>query len=301
LWTRRTTCAPKLYQKILALYPHAIVIGLTATPCRGDGSGLGNVFEVMVEGPSVPELIELKCLVQTKIYAPSTPDLEGVKVKLGDYVENELAGRMNTDKLVGDVVEQWFKHGERRPTVVFATGVQHSVHIRDEFRRAGVLAEHIDGTTPIEERDRILALLASGKVELVTNAMVLTEGWDCPSVSCLVLARPTKSLGLYRQMVGRVLRPAPGKSDALILDHAGAVFEHRLPEDPVEWSLGEDQRAVKQTARFPHRAAQEPPAFLPRMQRRYDVRPALRFLRMASPAQSRGDRGCRRSARSPRP
>jgi DNA repair protein RadD len=178
LWTRRTTCAPKLYQKILALYPHAIVIGLTATPCRGDGSGLGNVFEVMVEGPSVPELIELKCLVQTKIYAPSTPDLEGVKVKLGDYVENELAGRMNTDKLVGDVVEQWFKHGERRPTVVFATGVQHSVHIRDEFRRAGVLAEHIDGTTPIEERDRILALLA-------------------------------KSLGLYRQMVGRVLRPAP--------------------------------------------------------------------------------------------
>jgi DNA repair protein RadD len=105
------------------------------------------------------------------------------------------------------------------------------------------MAEHIDGTTPDDERDGILKRLASGEVELVSNAMVLTEGWDSPEVSCLVLARPTKSLGLYCQMVGRVLRPAPGKTNALILDHASATFTHGFAEDPIVWTLSEDNRA----------------------------------------------------------
>jgi superfamily II DNA or RNA helicase len=126
---------------------------------------------------------------------------------------------------------------------VFATGVAHSLHLRDEFRRSGVLAEHIDGSTPVEEREAILRQLAAGTVELVSNAMVLTEGFDCPEIGCLVLARPTKSLGLYFQMVGRALRPAPGKTDALILDHAGAVFAHGFPDDPITWTLDEDRRA----------------------------------------------------------
>jgi DNA repair protein RadD len=237
----------RTYMKILERSPDAIVIGLTATPCRGDGRGLGNVFEALVECPSVQELIDLKYLVPTRVYAPSRPDLKGVKVKLGDYVESQLAQRMDTQRLVGDIIEHWLKLAERRRTVVFATGVAHSLHIRDEFRRAGVLAEHIDGSTPLEERDAILARLARGEIELVTNAMVLTEGWDQPCVSCLVLARPTKSLGLYRQMVGRVLRPAPGKTDALVLDHAGATFEHGFAEDPIEWTLETDQRAANKT------------------------------------------------------
>jgi superfamily II DNA or RNA helicase len=154
---------------------------------------------------------------------------------------------MDTPKLVGDLAEHWFRFGERRRTVVFATGVKHSIHIRDEFRLAGVLAEHIDGGTPVEERDRILAQLAKGEVELASNAMVLTEGWDEPSVSCLVLARPTKSLGLYRQMIGRVLRPSPGKINAIILDHSGATFQHGFAEDPIVWTLDADQRATNET------------------------------------------------------
>jgi DNA repair protein RadD len=151
---------------------------------------------------------------------------------------------MDRAELVGDIVEQWQKHGERRSTVCFATGVQHSLHIRNEFRRSGVLAEHIDGSTPTEERDAILKGLATGRVELVTNCAVLTEGWDCPDIGCLILARPTKSLGLFRQMIGRALRPAPGKSDAIILDHSGAVFVHGLPDDDILWALAEDRRAV---------------------------------------------------------
>jgi superfamily II DNA or RNA helicase len=107
-----------------------------------------------------------------------------------------------------------------------------------------VRAEHIDGSTPKPERDAALARLASGEIELITNCQVLTEGWDMPPVSCCILARPTRKMGLYRQMIGRVLRPAESKPDAIILDHSGAVFRHGFVEDPVEWTLDPDQHAV---------------------------------------------------------
>jgi superfamily II DNA or RNA helicase len=241
----------RTYDTILDTYPEAVVVGLTATPCRGDGKGLGNLFEELVETPNIGELVELGHLVPTTVYAPSIPDLTGVKVERGDYVESQLAQRMDDAQLVGDVVTHWHRLASDRQTVVFASGVAHSVHLRDEFRRTGVWAEHIDGSTPTEERDAILARLADGRVQVVTNCNVLTEGWDQPGVSACVLARPTKNMGLYRQMVGRVLRPAPGKSDALILDHAGATFEHGFAEEPVGWTLDTDKRADNpaQTAR----------------------------------------------------
>lgn len=240
-------CRARSYQSIMQAYPSAIILGLTATPCRGDGRGLGSAFEAMVECPDVAALIAAGYLVPARVYAPSQPDLTGVRIERGDYVERQLAERMDRPKLVGDIVGHWHKLAERRPTVVFATGVAHSLHLRDEFRLSGVWAEHIDGGTPAEARDHILTQLAAGQVEVVCNAMVLTEGWDSPTVSCLILARPTHSLGLYRQMVGRVLRPAPGKVYALILDHAGAVFAHGLPDDEVEWTLAADRKARNAT------------------------------------------------------
>jgi DNA repair protein RadD len=232
------------YEKLIEAYPDAIVLGLTATPSRGDGRGLGGIFETLIECPQIPELIEGKYLVRSRIYAPVDPDLHGVKTQAGDYVENQLADRMDRPKLVGDIVTHWHKYGERRRTVAFACSVGHSVHIRDEFVKAGVRAEHLDGTTPKDEREAILARLASGDTEVVTNCMVLTEGFDCPDIGCITLARPTKKMGLYRQMIGRGLRPADGKSDVVILDHSGAVFRHGLPEDRVEWTLDPDLRAT---------------------------------------------------------
>jgi DNA repair protein RadD len=233
----------KTWRRLIDAYPKSIVIGLSATPCRQDGRGLGSIFQALVEVASVGELVADGFLVSAKVYAPVRPDLTGVHVRRGDYIDAELSVQMNTDQLVGDVVEHWLRLAQRRRTVVFAVDVSHSVHIRDEFRRAGVLAEHIDGSTPAGERDRILAQLAVGITYVVTNCQLLTEGWDCPEVSCVVLARPTKSLGLYRQMVGRTLRPTSGKADALILDHAGAVFQHGFIDDPIEWELGQDRRA----------------------------------------------------------
>jgi superfamily II DNA or RNA helicase len=232
------------YRKILKAYPDAIVLGLTATPCRGDGRGLGGIFETMIECPQVADLIVGGFLVKSRVYAPVDPDLRGVRTKQGDYVVGQLERRMNTDALVGDIVEHWLKYGERRRTVVFAVGVEHSVHIRNEFLQFGVRAEHLDGTTPVIVREAILARLASGETEVVTNCMVLSEGWDMPAVGCCILARPTKQMGLFRQMIGRILRPADGKPDAVILDHSGAVYRHGLPEDHVEWTLAVDRGAV---------------------------------------------------------
>jgi DNA repair protein RadD len=232
------------YQKAIEAYPNAIILGLTATPCRGDGRGLGGIFKTMIQCPQVPDLIEQGYLVRARVYAPVDPDLRGVRTVAGDYVESQLAERMDRDKLVGDIVTHWFKFGERRRTVAFGCSVGHSVHIRDEFIKAGVRAEHLDGTTPKDEREAILARLASGDTEVVTNCMVLTEGFDCPDIGCIVLARPTRKMGLFRQMIGRGLRPADGKSDCIILDHSGAVFRHGLPEDRVEWTLSPDRRAT---------------------------------------------------------
>jgi superfamily II DNA or RNA helicase len=240
-------CPAMTYKAIVDAYPRAILLGTTATPCRGDGRGLGGIFEALIETPQVAELIEQGYLVKTRVYAPVDPDLTGVRTVKGDYHEAQLAERMDRPKLVGDIVTHWHKFSERRRTVCFAVSVGHSVHIRDEFLKAGVRAEHIDGSTPKPERDATLARLESGEIELVTNCMVLTEGWDMPAVGACILARPTKKMGLYRQMIGRVLRPDDGKRDAIILDHSGAVFRHGFVEDRVEWTLDPDRRAASPT------------------------------------------------------
>jgi len=184
-------------------------------------------------------------LVKPKIFAPAPPDLRGVEVaSTGDYQINQLSDRMDTDALVGDVVEHWLRHAQRRRTVMFAVDIAHSVHIVRELVKSGVKAEHLDGSTPQTEREAILARLASGETEVVCNVGVLTEGFDLCDIGCIALVRPTRSLGLFRQMIGRGLRPASGKSDVIILDHSGGVHRHGRPDDPIEWTLHTDKRAV---------------------------------------------------------
>ena len=235
------------FRKIIDRYPEAVLLGLTATPCRGDGRGLGGIFETMIECPQVPDLIRLGFLVRR------APTRRSIPISAACARVTAITSRPNlpiawiAQKLVGDIVTHWHKYGERRKTVAFAVSVGHSVHIRDEFIRAGVRCEHIDGSTPKPERDAILARLATGEIEVVTNCMVLTEGWDMPEVGCCILARPTKKMGLYRQMIGSVLRPADGKSNAIVLDHSGAVFRHGFVEDPVEWTLDPDRPAENRT------------------------------------------------------
>jgi superfamily II DNA or RNA helicase len=239
-------CRAMTYQTIAAAYPNAIIIGLTATPCRGDGRGLGNAFEAMLQCPQIGELQKLGFLVKLKIFTTPAPDLRGVEVaSTGDYVIDQLSDRM--DPLVGDFVEHWLRHAQRRRTVVFAVDVKHSIHIVDELLKSRVKAEHLDASTSQDDREAILGRLASGETEIVSNCMILTEGFDLPDIGCIALVRPTRSLGLFRQMIGRGLRTAVGKSDIIILDHGGGVRRHGRPDDVIEWTLDSDKRATNPT------------------------------------------------------
>ena len=196
VWVDECQHAPaKTYRKIIAAYPDAIVLGTTATPCRGNGRGLGEIFQHMIETPQVAELIRQGYLVGTRVYAPVDVDpiLRGVRTVAGDYVESQLDERMNCDALVGDIVTHWHKFGERRKTIAFAVSVAHSIHIRDEFIKSGVRAEHIGGATPKLERDATLARLERGEIDLVANCMVLTEGWDMPAIGICRSARRAPS------------------------------------------------------------------------------------------------------------
>lgn len=225
------------YRAIIAAYPKAVVLGLTATPIRTDGRGLGETFEKMVMTSSIRELTKLGFLVPVRYFAPTVPDLRGIKITAGDYNNKQLESRMDDVKLVGDVVENWSRIAPNRLTVVFATGVNHSLHLRNKFREIGVPAEHMDGNTTKEEREDIFQRMDAREVQVLCNCAVLIEGWDFPPVSCCVLARPTKSLGRYIQMAGRVLRPSPGKTDTLLIDHSGSIYEHGRLEEYGDWVL----------------------------------------------------------------
>jgi DNA repair protein RadD len=210
------------------------IIGLSATPFS---AGLGKryaelgdeaLFQELVVAAHIGDLIELGYLVDADFYAPADPDLTGVKTKRNafgetDYSDTDLGKAVDKPDLIGDIVAHWFKLAKNTPTVVFASNIAHSKHIVEQFRAAGVTAEHLDCYTDDDERRAILGRIASGETTVTSNVGILAEGWDFPACRTLILARPTKSLIRYLQMIGRVLRPAPGKERALVLDHSGTV------------------------------------------------------------------------------
>lgn len=211
--------------------PPALVIGLTATPIRLDGRGLGDLFGCIIEPVTTMELIRQGYLVEPRVFAPPI-DLRGVHVVHGDYSIPELAERVT--KLVGSITRTWQQHCAGQSTVAFAVNVEHSNAIVEAFRALGVRAEHVDYKTAPKIRARILKDLRDAKLDLVSQVQLLSEGWDLPTLQCAILARPTKSLALFRQMVGRIMRP-PGP--VTVLDHAGNHHEHGLVTTPIEWSL----------------------------------------------------------------
>ncbi len=236
------------YLGILKEFPGVASVGLTATPWRGDGKGLGELFEASVIAATPAELIGEGHLVHFSGFSYEIPDLDGVRVKGNDYDGLELAQCMSTAKMVGGIVEKYLEHAAGKRAVVFAVSVEHSQKIAAEFVAAGIAAEHLDGEAPNELRAAILARLASGATLVVSNVGVLTEGWDCPAVEVCILARPTKSCGLFMQMVGRALRPFAGKELARIHDHAGCMVEHGTPDMDRDYSLEADSKKAKKSS-----------------------------------------------------
>lgn len=240
----------------------AISVGMTATPVRLDGRGLGDNYDKLIQIATYKELRDAGWIVPCKVYAPTNPDLRGVQVARGDYVKAQLAGKMDTQKLVGDVVKDWRKRADGRQTFCFASGVHHSVHLRNQFRKHGISAEHIDSKhVSSVERDEIMGRFKRGEITVLCNYGIATTGVDVPEASCVISCRPTKSFSLWRQMCGRGLRSAPGKNDLIVLDHSGAVFVHGFPDEDVDWVLSTTETIhdrIKEKREQEQKAGKEP-------------------------------------------
>lgn len=232
--------------KLLARFPAAHVIGLTATPCRTDGRGLGEMYQQLIEVATPAQLIDDGYLVPFRVFAPPPPDMSAVPKRGGDWAHGALAETVDKPHLTGDAVLTWLTHAQGRSTLVFGVGVAHSQHLAEAFRSRGVEARHVDGTSSDRDRGKVLADLRSGALPVACCADLYTYGVDAPAVSAVVVCRPTQSMALHRQMIGRGLRVHPGKTDLLLLDHAGNTGRHGYPDEPVEWSLaGQVRRPSK--------------------------------------------------------
>jgi DNA repair protein RadD len=229
--------AAESYKDFLLDCGDPVVVGITATPVRGDLQGLGGkIFQSMVVGPQMSSLIQQGFLVKPRVFSWKI-NLKGVRLLGGDYNQKQLEEKMIDTKLVGDVYREWVKRCSDRSTVVFATSIAHSKMILDDFLANGVAAEHIDTKTPKEDREAVLSRLASGYTQVVCNVGILTEGWDCPRVSAVCIVRPTRSESLYLQMAGRALRPWGDKTDCIVNDHGGVAQEFGTPDMDREWEL----------------------------------------------------------------
>ena len=227
----------KSYRDVLDHYPEALSVGLTATPYRGDGRGLGDVWRELYVVTTPKELMVEGFLAEPRVFThPVKPDLSKVKITAGDYDQGELEKAVDKKELLGNLVEHWTKHLAGVRTVAFASSVAHSKHIAESFVAQGIPAEHLDGETAPEIRSGILTRIDRGETLVVSNCGVLVEGWDQPSVKGCILACPTKSPTKYIQCAGRVLRPWQSMTPT-ILDHGGSVLEHGLPQDDREYSL----------------------------------------------------------------
>ena len=229
----------KTYLSILERFPDAFVLGLTATPVRSDGRGLGHVYDDMVCAPSIKQLTDDGYLVPVIPFVGEIPDLKGIKKIAREYSKKELEERMNKPKLVGDCVENWLRHAKGRQTICFSSGIRHSIALAEEFRLAGVRAVHVDGTTKKDERDKALYDLRNKNIDVVTNCMVYTEGTDCPIVSCIQDANPSTIISKYLQKIGRGMRTheESGKKNCIYLDHSGGTLKHGFIDEPIPWSL----------------------------------------------------------------
>lgn len=226
------------YRALLDHQHTARVLGVTATPIRTNGAGLSDVFSDMIVGADIGTLIERGYLVGTRVYAaPLRESLALLPTTGGDYNGAALGRFMERSVLKGDIVEAYERHASGRKVVLFASNVELSIRYAAEYNARGIRAAHVDGETPEQERAEIFAAFARGDIRVLCNVGIATEGVDIPDCDCVQLLRPTKSLALYLQMIGRGLRAANGKTDCIVLDHADCTLTHGFAEDAREWSL----------------------------------------------------------------
>jgi superfamily II DNA or RNA helicase len=239
-------------QKILNSFPAAWQFGFTATPAKTTGATLREQFDELVLGPTVTDLIDAGMLVRPRIFSKplmTERELKAIKKSsaTGDYVTGELSELLSRPKLVGDVVTNWLRIANGQRTLVFACDKAHGQQLVTEFRQAGIACEQLTDEDDDDTREEAIGRLESGATTVLVNCFLLSYGIDIPRVECVVLARPTRSVVLYLQAIGRGMRPSEGKKFVTVIDHGRVVENLGLPTYERDWSL--DGRNVNQSAR----------------------------------------------------
>ena len=239
------------YRKIVDQFSSSYVLGVTATPERIGGQGLGEIFQSLVLGPSAADLIAAGNLTPYDYYAPPTKfDPAAAHVRFGEYVKNDLLSQMDDADVIGDIVTNYKNLADGKRAICYCINRAHSEHVAASFRAAGIPALHIDGETHKAVRARAIEDFRTGRLQILCNAELLGEGFDVPAMEAVILARPTASLTLYIQQSMRPLRPDPNNPEkrAVIIDHVGNVFRHGMPDEEREWSLETKKRKPRATA-----------------------------------------------------
>lgn len=248
VWDEAHHVASRSWADVMRRFPNAVHIGITATPERLDGTGLGRWFQALIVGPSVRTLIDDGYLSDYKLFAPaSNADLSGVHTVAGEYNRRELSAAMGKSAVTGDAVSEYRNRAMGKRALAFLWSVEASQALAARFAAAGIPAEHVDGDTDDRTRDAAMRRFRDGATLVLCNCDLFGEGVDVPALECVMLLRPTMSRGLFMQQIGRALRPAGGKTHALILDHANNVRTHGLPDDERQWTLEGRAKSRKPT------------------------------------------------------
>lgn len=224
------------YRSIIEHFNDALVLSLTATPVRLSGEGFKQLYSDIVTGVSTKWLIANKYLSPYKYYGVTLADTSKLHTKNGDFDKNEVEQLMSQSYIFGSAVENWKKYANGKQTIVYCSSIATSKETVQAFRKAGISAEHLDGTTPQKTREKIDKKFREGKIMVLSNVDLFGEGYDVPDCECVVLLRPTKSLSLHIQQSMRSMRYKENKT-AIILDHVGNYARHGLPDDDREWTL----------------------------------------------------------------
>jgi len=220
------------WARVLGFWSQSYKLRVTATPIRLDGKPID--YQVMVEGPTVAQLIERGDLCRFRMFTPPVV-LGKLRMRMGDFVKSDIAAAVDKPSITGDAVSHYKKLANGKRAIVFCISLEHAQHVAEAFQAEGFSAERIDGGMDRAKRKALVRRFSTGNLQVMTSCDLVSEGFDLPAIECAILLRPTASLGLYLQQVGRALRTFPGKEEAIILDHAGNAGRHGLPDDDREW------------------------------------------------------------------
>lgn len=225
----------KSYMDIYEHFKDVPRIGFTATPVRLNGGGLGEVNDILIEGPTVDELIAWGNLAPFKYYAPKLVDTSNFRLRAGDFVKKDI-NEAFTNKIYGDVISHYNKLSKSKKAIVYCSGIKQSKEVAKMFNDNDIPTRHIDGTTKASDRDDAVEQFKNGNIKVICNVDLISEGFDVPDCQTVIMLRPTKSLGLYIQQSMRSMRYKDGKT-AVIIDHVGNVDRFNLPNYEREWIL----------------------------------------------------------------